>query len=371
MSLRVAIDATPLLLRSAGVKGYIWHWIQAMRGRAGASAIHAFPFMGELPPLRHDRSIYPNAATFPRIAVLHASNEIPGVIDLLTKGVNVFHSSNQICRKPAQCRLSATIHDLTSWSHASQHLKGTLRLDFDFADRVLKRADGLIAVSDNTRRDAIEHLGIDPSKIRRIYSGVPPAYFSVTANQIKAARSAVGLAKPYILYVGTIEPRKNLDRLLAAWSTLPGDLLSESDLAIVGPYGWGSQATMAQLQSNPRGVRYLGYVAEKHLPGLTAGALFAAYPSLYEGFGFPVAQAMAAGVAVLTSNTSCLPEVAGEGAIYIDPLSTVGIAETLKLLLTSPSLRGRLGAAGQLRAANYTWERCAAESIQFFEELSG
>jgi glycosyltransferase involved in cell wall biosynthesis len=118
-------------------------------------------------------------------------------------------------------------------------------------------------------------------------------------------------------------------------------------------------------------VRYLGYVAEEQLPGLTAGALATAYPSLYEGFGFPVAQSMAAGVAVLTSNSSCLPEVAGDGAIYVDPLSTAEIAEALRLLLTSPSLRDRLGKAGQQRAANYTWERCAAESIQFFEELSG
>ena len=371
MSLRIAVDATPLLVRSAGVKGYIWHWIQAMRARAGSAAIQAFPFMGELPPLRHDRSVYPAVATYPRIAAVHASNKIPGLIDTLTATANVFHCSNQIRRKPTHCRLTATIHDLTSWSHTSQHLKGTLRLDFDFAERVLKRADGLIAVSDNTRRDAIEYLGIDPDKIRRIYSGVPPVYFNVTAAQTEGARSAVGLTKSYVLYVGTIEPRKNLDRLLSAWSTLPNDLLSENELAIAGPYGWGSETTMALLQRNPKGVRYLGYVGEEHLPGLTAGALFVAYPSLYEGFGFPVAQAMAAGVAVLTSNTSCLPEIAGDAAVYVDPLSATEMAEALKLLLTSPSLRDRLSAAGRLRAVNYTWDRCAAESIQFFQELSG
>jgi alpha-1,3-rhamnosyl/mannosyltransferase len=353
------------------VKGYIWHWIQAMRKRAGYSAIGAFPFIGALPPLRHNESIYPLAGTVARIAALHASNKIPGVIDLLTARARVFHSSNQIRRKPSHCRLTATIHDLTSWSHASLHLTGTIQLDLDFAECVLKRADALIAVSDTTRRDAIEYLNIDPKKIRRIYSGVPAAYFNVTASQIQGAQAAFALSKPYVLYVGTIEPRKNLDRLLAAWSTLPGDLLSERELVVAGPYGWGSDDTLARLRSNSKGVRYLGYVGEEHLPGLTAGALVTAYPSLYEGFGFPVVQAMAAGVPVLTSNTSCLPEVAGDGAIYVDPLSTGEIAEALKLLLTSPSLRDRLGAAGRLRAARYSWDRCAEESIQFFEELSG
>ncbi|HEX4808463.1 MAG TPA: glycosyltransferase family 1 protein [Bryobacteraceae bacterium] len=367
----IAIDATPLLVRSAGVKGYIWHWIEALRKRAGDATVRAFPFIGKLPPLLHDQSIFSPARTYPRLAALHASNKIPGFIDLVTAGATVFHSSNQIRRKPVRCRLSATVHDLTSWSHPTEHMAGTLRLDFDFADRVLKHADALIAVSDNTRRDAIEYLRIDPKKIRRIYSGVPDAYFNVTEREIAAARSTFVLNKPYVLYVGTIEPRKNLDRLLTAWSTLPEDVQAEFELVVAGPYGWRAEATLAQLRSLSSGVRYLGYVAEEHLPGLTGGAILAAYPSLYEGFGFPVAQAMAAHVPVLTSNTSCLPEVAGEGALFVDPLSIAEIGAALNLLLTSPSLRDRLAVAGRRRAAIYTWDRCAAESIQFFEELSG
>lgn len=367
----IAIDATPLLVRSAGVKGYIWHWIEAMRKQAGYSAIRAFPGIGKLPPLRHNRSIFGAFGTYPRLAALHASNKIPGFVDLLTAGASVFHSSNLVRHKPAHCRLSATIHDLTSWTHAAQHLPGTLHLDHDFADRVLKRADALIAVSDNTRRDAIEYLRIDPAKIRRIYSGVPEAYFRLTEQQIATVRSTLALAKPYVLYVGTIEPRKNLDRLLTAWSSLPTGLTAEFELVVAGPYGWGAEDTLARLQSRSPGLRYLGYVAEEYMPGLTGGAILAAYPSLYEGFGFPVAQAMAAGVPVLTSNTSCLPEVAGDGALFVDPLSSAEISSALNLLLTSPSLRDRLAAAGRRRAAVYTWDRCAAESIQFFEELSG
>jgi glycosyltransferase involved in cell wall biosynthesis len=116
-------------------------------------------------------------------------------------------------------------------------------------------------------------------------------------------------------------------------------------------------------------VRYLGYVAEDELPGLTAGATAFLYPSLYEGFGFPVAQAMAAGVPVITSNTSCLPEVAGEGALFVDPRSSAEIQAALEKLLTSPLLREQLRTAGAARARQYRWDACARQSLEFFRRL--
>jgi glycosyltransferase involved in cell wall biosynthesis len=121
------------------------------------------------------------------------------------------------------------------------------------------------------------------------------------------------------------------------------------------------------LMARPKGVRYLGYVPEDELPGLTAGASAFVYPSLYEGFGFPVAQAMAAGVAVITSNTSCLPEVAGEGALLVDPHSVSEIQKATDQLLTSPELQKKLGAAGMARARKeYRWSVCARKSLDFF-----
>lgn len=126
---------------------------------------------------------------------------------------------------------------------------------------------------------------------------------------------------------------------------------------------------MARLASQPQGVRYLGYVPEDELPGLTAGATAFVYPSLYEGFGFPVAQAMAAGVPVITSNTSCLPEVAGEGALLVDPRSPREIQAALEKLLSSQSLRDQLRTAGTDRARRYRWEACARQSLEFFRRL--
>ncbi len=164
-----------------------------------------------------------------------------------------------------------------------------------------------------------------------------------------------------------IEPRKNVDALLDAWQDFR--LRDEFDLVIAGPDGWAAEKTLARLASRPPGVRYLGYVREDELPGLTAGASAFVYPSLYEGFGIPVAQAMAAGVPVITSNTSCLPEIAGEGALLVDPRSPTEIRAALEKLLTSAALRQKLGESARARAQQYRWENSARKSLEFFRRL--
>ena len=189
-----------------------------------------------------------------------------------------------------------------------------------------------MADSENTRLDAIRILGIPPEKIRVIYLGVPDRYFGVSSQEVASAADACQLRRPYFLSIGTIEPRKNVDTLLAAWSSLPTSFRDEYELVIVGMPGWRSDATMQRIrdaEAGGGGVRYLGYVAEPNLPGLTAGATALVYPSLYEGFGLPVAQAMAAGCPVVTSNVSSLPEVAGDAALMIDPLSVSDLAAAI------------------------------------------
>src|SRR5208283_4773268 len=155
--------------------------------------------------------------------------------------------------------------------------------------------------------------------------------------------SAIARARPYALYVGTIEPRKNLDTLLDAWALLKPSLRGEFDLLVAGPRGWSFDATFARIE---REATYLGYVPEADLPGLTAGATAFVYPSLYEGFGFPVAQAMAAGAPVITSNNSCLPEIVAGAAILLDPRSASEIAAALTRLFESESPRMELRARG-------------------------
>jgi glycosyltransferase involved in cell wall biosynthesis len=358
---RITIDATSALLRSAGVKGYTYHWLRHLRQQAGAGdVIRAFPLLNDWGTLDHERSAMPPLSTLGRLALLHAVNIFGGpILDPALRGAQVFHAGNLVRRAPGRARLTATIHDLTSWIMPEVHTRSTAQADQAFAERILKPADGLVAVSEHTRQDAIRMLGIRPERIRTIYSGVAAEFFDAPPRP---------RSKPYVLFVGTVEPRKNLDTLLDAWKSLNSDLREHFDLVIAGPEGWHSSGTMARVR---RETTYLGYVPEADLPGLVAGAALFVYPSLYEGFGFPVVQAMAANVAVLSSRTSCLPEVAGDAAVFVDPRSPSEMAAQLTRLLESPQERSRLARLGRARAECYRWERCARESLKFFREVAG
>ena len=359
--MHIRIDATSLLLRSGGIKSYTWHWLRHLQSQAASNTlIDAFPFVASAPAtLDHERSPFPALPTYARLAALYGVNiGGPAILDQFLRGVDIFHCSNQVRVAPRRCRITATIHDMTCWLMPEVHTEANVHADASFAREILKRAARLIAVSENTRQDAIRILNLDPDRIETIYSGVDDRFF----NAEPARRD-----RPYVLFLGTIEPRKNMDTLLDAWALLPADLRHHHDLLIAGPAGWHSETTMARLADPSSGAKYLGYVPEHDIPSLTAGATVFAYVSRYEGFGFPVAQAMAAGVPVITSNSSCLPEVAGEGGVFVDPRSPAEIAKALKRLLTDGELRKQLGEAGRNRAARlFRWEECARRSLAFF-----
>lgn len=368
--MRVSIDASPLLLRSAGVKNYLYYWIRALQRQGAGNEVSAFPFIGDLGVLNHETSVINRLETAPRIAWLLLSNYIAPMRKMATRKADVFHVSNQVHNGVPGLALTATVHDMTCWVMPEFHTPGNIQADFRFAERIMKRADGLIAVSENTRQDAIRILGLNPEKIVAIHSGVPEEYFNVTAEDAERVRRSLHLTKPFVLHIGTVEPRKNLDALLDAYLLMPESIRGEVDLVLAGPMGWAASSTSNRILSGLPGVRYLGYVAERDLPGLTRAANVFAYPSLYEGFGFPVAQAMAAGVPVLTSNTSCLPEITGDGAIHCDPRSPSDISNGLQRLLTSESAREPVRAAGLRRAQHYKWELCADRSWQFFQQFA-
>ncbi len=363
--MRVVIDATPLLVRSAGVKNYLYHWITHLRQAAGAGVIDTFPQLASWRPLTHEASVVGPFRTVGGLAALALSNYTPlPVLDLLTRGADVFHASVLVRNPPRRARLTATVHDLTGFLMPELHPRSNLAAEASFA-HLARRADRLIAVSECTKNDAIRVFGIAPEKITTIHSGIADAYFDPPVESVLRVRARYGLQKPFVLFVGTIEPRKNLDLLLDAFESLPAPLRHDYQLVIAGPVGWGAARTVERL----RMVRYLGYVPEPDLAPLTAAAHVFAYPSLYEGFGFPVAQAMAAGVPVITSNVSSLPEVAGSAALLVDPHSQNELHAALARLLTSPELRASLASAGRQRARAFRWEQCAAKSLEFFRSV--
>src|SRR5450755_16545 len=369
--MRLYIDAIPLLVRSAGVKNYLFHWIVHLRRLLGHDQVRLFPFLDRLPALDHESSVTNRPGTLARQALFFGLNLWPNhIADLMAPPDGIFHAT-KLLYPPRSLRLTATLHDMTCWLLPEFHQAANVAAEKQFAERIWKRASGLIAVSGSTRRDAIKILGLPPEAIHVVYPGVAQPFFDATPESSAPARLKYGLSRPYALCVGTVEPRKNLDRLLDAWQTLPISLREEFDLVIVGPEGWQSAATLSRLRAPAPGIRYLAYVPEPDLPAITASATVFVYPSLYEGFGFPVAQAMAAGAPVITSDLSSLPEVTGGAAALVDPRSPAELHAVLNRVLTSPATRAQMAAAGKVQAQRFRWELCARQSLEFFEQVLG
>lgn len=366
----VCVDCSPLLVRSAGVKTYYYHWLKALLADS-ADTIRTFLAPGDLTQLVHHGGL----CMYPRqILTLLALKRLPGAFtQLAAPRCDVFHVSNLLRKAPPGARLSATLHDLTPWILPECHTGRMVAADKAFASRVLSRASGVVAISENTRSDAIRILNLDPEKIQVIYPGVSEQYFGVTEHDAQAAAALYHLPKPYFLSVGTIEPRKNLDTLLNAWDSLPLSFRQCHDLVIAGMPGWRSGTTFARIDdaSEAGRIRYLGYVPEAAMSGLTAHATALVYPSLYEGFGLPVAQAMAAGCPVITSATSSLPEITAGAALLTDPKSVAELAAAMLKMGDSGDLRARLRAEGRIQAARFTWKSAADASLRYFEKIAG
>ena len=360
--MKVLIDATPLLVRSAGVKNYLYHWIAALRRTAPAGSVSTFPALAAEGALDHEGSVTGRWRTWSALFQLAAANHTPlPLLDSPARGADIFHASSLVRHPPRRPLLTATIHDLSSSILPELHPSANREADRNLAEN-LRQARGIIAVSEATRQDAIRLLHIAPEKIVTIHSGVSGAFFCVSPDAVEQVCARYGLRKKFVLSVGTVEPRKNFGGLIAAYRALPPALQDEFDLVVAGPIGWADAATVDGVRS----VRYLGYVPESDIAPLTAAAAVFAYPSFYEGFGFPVVQAMAAGVPVVTSNVSALPEVAGDAALLVDPRSQSELRDALQRLLLDAGLREQLSERGRLRAERFRWEECAAKSWQFF-----
>ncbi|MDB5297635.1 MAG: glycosyl transferase group 1 [Phycisphaerales bacterium] len=232
--------------------------------------------------------------------------------------------------------------------------------------RLVRRVRRVITVSAFSKARIVANCGVDPDRIVVIPNGVDARFAPPQPDAVAAVRDRLGLGRPYLLAVGSVEPRKNLGRLLEAWDAVRRRH-SGVELAIAG----GTAAIYDKVdaaRADQPGVRWLGYVADADLPALYAGAVAAVYPSLYEGFGLPVLEAMACGTAVVASNATAVPEVtggdesAGGAAVEVDPADVESIAAGIERVVDDAALRARLVAAGRTRAAGYRWDDIAAET---------
>ncbi len=246
------------------------------------------------------------------------------------------------------------------------------RLYLDWSTRYhARQATRLIAISQATRDALMELYNVPPSKIIVIPVGYTPDLAPVQdADRLQAVRTRYGIPGPYVLYLGRIQPRKNLVRLIQAFALL-ADRYRDLSLVLAGPKGWLDEGIRAEIDRQHLRGRVLlpGYIAAEDKAALLSGARVFAFPSLYEGFGIPVLEAQACDVPVLTSTTSSLPEAAGDGALLVNPLDVAAIAAGLQQLLENDALRSRLRQNGRANLARFTWERTARAVATLMETL--
>jgi len=292
-------------------------------------------------------------------------------LDRAFAGVTLFHATEHLLPKLTRARSVFTLHDTAYLVFPHYHLlQNRLYLTW-MMPRFLARADAVIAVSENTRRDALRFYRLDPSKVHVIPEGVEPRFQPENdPQQLAEIKKRYRLPDRFILCVSTIEPRKNLLLLLEAYAALRPQH-PQVGLVIAGGKGWLYESFFERLRSLglETQVTLTGYVPEADLPTLINSAEVFAYPSLFEGFGLPPLEAMACGVPVVCSNASSLPEVVGDAGLLLPPDDGRGWVEALSRLLTDTVLHADLRARGLARAGHFTWETAARQTFEVYEEV--
>lgn len=280
----------------------------------------------------------------------------------------LLHSPNYILL-PFDGPSVATIHDLSYLHYPQHHPRERILFMEQQMPRTLRQAAAIICDSEFVRREIIDLLGMPAEKVIAAPLGADSAFQPRAPAILQPTLARYDLAETaYLLVVATLEPRKNLLQMLMAYARLPAELRARHPLVLVGTRGWLNEDLERHLAPLERSgqIRRLGYVPQTDLPALYAGAFAFAYPSLYEGFGLPVLEAMASGVPVLTSDRSSLPEVAGDAALLVNPEDSDALAAGLERLLTDDCWRSLAVERGLQQARQFSWDRCIEETVAVY-----
>lgn len=351
--LRVAYDATPLIDLQTGVGRYARELAAALELRGISLKRYATALKGSGAP-EVARSRAPA-----RLTQLAWRRLGWPPIERLTGPVDVVHGTNFVLPPARHAAGVVTVHDLSFYRDDTFPGGDRLRVLVPWS---VARSARVVVPSRAVADEVAERFGLSDGRIQVTHEGVSPVFFGATPLG-EGALAQMGIRPPFALAAGTLAPRKNLELLLESWRRV-GTELAGLTLVIAGPRGWGRR-----LREAP-GVVLTGWIGDQTLPGLLAAAEFFCFPSLYEGFGLPPLEAMAAGTPVIAGSYSCASEILGEAALMVDAKDPDALASALRQMASDSGLRDRLRIAGRVHASRFTWEQTAAKTIAAYESAA-
>ena len=383
--MRVLINGLAALKRKTGIGHYTGELLRCLRAQAGEAVIEIFPgrWLSTVHSLgRRARSWLPQGSGAggpsgggwqgPARYLARTLLEADFHARRRLTSADLYHEPNHI---PMATDLPtvATVHDLSVVLYPELHPSyRAAEYEMRFR-RGLAQTRHFLAVSEFTRQELIQKLGLPPDRVTRTYNGVRPGLGPMAAADVQVALRPLGLPPRYFLYLGTIEPRKNVMTLLRAYVSLPDNVRERYPLLLVGGWGWNSADVASYLdgEARHRGVVYTGYLPEKSLAIVLNGARALVYPSLYEGFGLPPVEMMACGGAVICSTAGALVETVGARAHLVAPSDEDGWREALRRAAADDDWIAELRRGATEVVRPYTWERCAAETLAVYRAVCG
>lgn len=377
--MKVAFNALPLTAPLTGIGQYVLHLATGLVARSDVepglfygdkwftSTVRtgAPPAVGRRRALI--RKLVPKAYAVHRFMMQRQFNRA-----VAAQPCDVYHEPNYLAYRfdgPSVI----TVHDLSWIRYPETHPVERVRAMDKYFEPSLRRASLLLTDSVFVKRELIDVFGIAPERIQPIALGLDPVFSPMNAAQTQPVLSAHGLTHGgYFLSVGTLEPRKNMQATVAAYSSLPVALRERHPLVLVGMKGWRTSRLEQLLEPLERQghVRMLGYLSREDLATVTAGALAMVYPSVYEGFGLPPLESMGCGVPAITSNVSSLPEVVGDTGLTVHPDDHEGLGQAMAAMAQDAELRASLSARAHARAMTFTWSRCVDETVTAYRRAA-
>lgn len=369
---RIAIDYTPAYEQGAGIGRLVRELVKALAYEDTLTEYRLFVSGAKLDDLPSPPSTNftwrPTRVNPKWLARIWHRLHWPVPVQIFTGDVDLYHATDFVLPPVrAGTKTLLTVHDLSFMrvpEAASPRLRAYLN---DVVPRSTRRATHIIADSSATKADLIDVYKLSPEKITVLLSGVDPR-FKPFEGDTASIRDKYGIpSRPYIFSVGTVQPRKNYGRVIEALAILRNQG-RDVGLVIAGGRGWLEDPIYATIKNARMSdyVHLIGFADDADLPALYSDAVCMAYPSLYEGFGFPILEGMACGTPVVTANVSSLPEVAGDAAILVDPYDTDAIADALRRVIDETDLRDRLIQRGLKQIKFFTWERSARQLLELY-----